>query len=89
MNLCLAICDDCAADRDYLAGLVRRWAAGRGHGVQLALYPSAESFLFQYAEDKRVQILLLDIEMGKMDGVTMARTLRRDNDGVQIVFITG
>lgn len=89
MNLRIAICDDSATDRDYLAGLARRWAGQRLHTVQLALYPSAESFLFAYAEDKTVQILLLDIEMGKMDGVTMARTLRKDNDGVQIVFITG
>ena len=89
MNLRIAICDDSAADRDYLAGLARRWAGQRLHTVQLALYPSAESFLFAYAEDKTVQILLLDIEMGQMDGVTMARTLRKDNDGVQIIFITG
>ena len=34
-------------------------------------------------------ILLLDIEMKEMDGVTMARKLRRENDTVQIVFITG
>lgn len=89
MNLRIAICDDSAADRDYLAGLARRWAGQRLHTVQLTLYPSAESFLFAYAEDKTVQILLLDIEMGQMDGVTMARTLRKDNDGVQIIFITG
>ena len=33
--------------------------------------------------------MLLDIEMGKMDGVTMAKKLRRDDDTVQIIFITG
>ena len=33
--------------------------------------------------------LLLDIEMGDMDGVTMAKQLRKNNDIVQIVFITG
>ena len=89
MNITIAVCDDSAADRDWLSGQVHRWAAERGHTVRLAEYPSAESFLFAYAEDKTVQVLLLDIEMGQMDGVTMARTLRRDNDGVQIVFITG
>lgn len=89
MNCTVAICDDAAADRDYLQTLVKRWAADRGHRVELALYPSAESFLFRYAEDKDVQILLLDIEMGPMDGVSLARTLRKENDAVQIVFITG
>lgn len=89
MNCTIAICDDAAADRDYLQTLVKRWAADRGHRVELTLYPSAESFLFRYAEDKDVQILLLDIEMGPMDGVSLARTLRKENDAVQIVFITG
>lgn len=89
MNCTVAICDDAAADRDYLQSLVKRWAADRGHRVELTLYPSAESFLFCYAEDKDVQILLLDIEMGPMDGVSLARTLRKENDAVQIVFITG
>ncbi len=89
MNCTVAICDDAAADRDYLQALVKRWAADRGHRVELTLYPSAESFLFRYAEDKDVQILLLDIEMGPMDGVSLARTLRKENDAVQIVFITG
>lgn len=89
MNCTIAICDDAAADRDYLQTLVKRWAADRDHRVALTLYPSAESFLFRYAEDKDVQILLLDIEMGPMDGVSLARTLRKENDAVQIVFITG
>lgn len=89
MNCTVAICDDATADRDYLQTLVKRWAADRGHRVELTLYPSAESFLFRYAEDKDVQILLLDIEMGPMDGVSLARTLRKENDAVQIVFITG
>lgn len=89
MELDIAVCDDSATDREYLCAMVRRWAGERGHAVQLAQYPSAESFLFDYAGDRSVQILLLDVEMGRMDGVTMARTLRRDNDAVQIVFITG
>ena len=85
----IAICDDSAADRAHLAALAHAWAAARGDTVQAALYPSAESFLFAYAEDKSAQILLLDVEMGAMDGVALARAVRRDSDAVQIVFITG
>ena len=40
-------------------------------------------------QPKDFDILLLDIEMGAMDGVTMARKLRQDNHTVQIIFITG
>lgn len=84
-----AVCDDSAADRQYLSDLVRQWARSAGHTVTIAEFPSAESFLFHYAEEKDYDILLLDIEMGNMDGITMARRLRRENDTVQIVFITG
>lgn len=45
--------------------------------------------MFHYEEDKGYDILLLDIEMGAMDGVAMAKKIRRDNETVQMVFITG
>ena len=89
MNYKIAICDDSAADRQYLSTLADRWAADRGHVIRTAFFSSAEEFLFHYAEEKDYDILLLDIEMGAMDGVTMARTLRRDNETVQIIFVTG
>ena len=57
--------------------------------IQAEVFPSAEAFLFRYAEDKDWDILLLDIEMGAMDGVTMAKRVRQENESVQIVFITG
>lgn len=89
MNYKLAICDDSEADRQYVLSMVRRWAAEAGHTVQIDAFSSAESFLFHYAGERDYDILLLDIEMGAMDGVSMAKQLRRDNDTVQIVFITG
>lgn len=85
----IAICDDSAEDRQFIMDMVRRWASGAGHVVHTDTFPSAENFLFHYAEENDYDILLLDIEMGAMDGVTMAKRLRKDNDTVQIVFITG
>ncbi|MBR3932904.1 MAG: response regulator [Clostridia bacterium] len=32
---------------------------------------------------------MLDIQMKAMDGVELAEKIRENNDGVQIVFITG
>ena len=65
------------------------WADLRQANIQAEVFPSAEAFLFQYAENKDWDILLLDIEMGAMDGVTMAKRVRQDNEAVQIVFTTG
>ena len=85
----IAICDDSAVDRDYTAGMVEAWARDREILLILRKFPSAEAFLFQYAEEKDWDILLLDIEMGALDGVSMAKSVRKENEAVQIVFLTG
>lgn len=89
MKYKIAICDDADADRRYVSDMVKSWAAHGGHTVHTDTFSSAESFLFHYAEESDYDILLLDIEMGAMDGVTMAKQLRKENDTVQIIFITG
>lgn len=89
MKYKIAICDDSEADRQIVSDMVQHWAAGVGHVVHIDTFTSAENFLFHYAEESDYDILLLDIEMGAMDGVTMAKRVRKDNEAVQIVFITG
>ncbi len=85
----IAIVDDSRTDREYLALLTRSWADAEGVGCEINTFGSAEAFLFEYAEKRDYDILLLDIEMAKMDGVSLARNVREDNDTVQIVFVTG
>ena len=75
MDYKIAVCDDSQVDRDYVSSLARRWASERGDAARIELFSSAESFLFRYAEESDFDILLLDIEMGGMDGVTMAKKL--------------
>lgn len=85
----IAICDDRKVDADFIRELTHEWMISRQAFVQEEVFSSAESFLFRYAEEKTFDILLLDIEMRGMDGVTMAKQLRNQNKTVQIVFITG
>ncbi len=89
MKYKIAICDDSDIDREYLTQLLNRWAEKEHHSIQISDFSSAENFLFHYAEENDFHILLLDIEMGAMDGVTMAKKLRKENDTIQIIFITG
>jgi len=85
----IAVIDDRPADRDYIAALVSRWAKDRDEIVVSVPFPSAEAFLFAYSEDRDFDILLLDIEMGSINGVELAKTVRAENDAIQMVFITG
>ena len=89
MNYKIAICDDCDADRQYVLRMVRHWAGAAGHTASVDCFSSAERFLFHYTGEPNYDILLLDIEMGDMDGVTLAKRLRKTNDTLQIIFITG
>lgn len=89
MDYRAAICDDCSADAEFVQDILTDWAKSRHLQLHSALFPSAERFLFHYAAHKDYDLLLLDVEMGEMDGVTMARQIRRENETVQIVFITG
>lgn len=85
----IAICDDNPTDVCFLSDLVTQWAEKRNISIRVRTFTSAESFLFHYQEEKSYDILLLDIEMGEMDGVTMAKRIRAVHDPVQIIFITG
>lgn len=89
MNCKIAVIDDNTADAEYMGSLAARWAEAAGHFLKTVLFPSAEAFLFRYEEERDYDILLLDIEMGEMNGVDLARKVRQENQGIQIVFITG
>lgn len=85
----VAICDDESVEIEYLTSLVQEWAKATKTSVNISDFASAEAFLFRYAEDKNFDILLLDIQMKAMDGIELAEKIRENNNGVQIVFITG
>lgn len=85
----IAICDDSTADTEFINQLVTQWASERQKTLQIDQFSSSESFLFRYQEDNAFDILLLDVEMGGMDGVALAKLVRLENKLVQIIFITG
>ena len=89
MTYRVAICDDDEMDASYVKACLCRWASSRKTDVVVDVFPSAESFLFKNDGSGGYDILLLDIEMGLMDGVELARRVRANDKAVQIVFITG
>jgi DNA-binding LytR/AlgR family response regulator len=89
MRIHTAVCDDEAPEREYLRSLTEKWAKDRNRRVGISCFDSAEAFLFAYDQDKSFDILLLDIQMKAVDGVTLAKRLRAEGSGLQIVFITG
>lgn len=89
MSYRIAICDDSPEDAGYVQKFVKAWSEAQGVPVHMEVFSSAEQFLFHYADNKDYDMALLDVEMGEMDGVSLAKKLRRDNETMQIIFITG
>lgn len=84
-----AVCDDNPADVSYVVSLIEKWNKQTGLPLQIDTFPSAEAFLFACEADESVDVLFLDIEMGGISGVELAKKLRSAGARMQIVFITG
>ena len=88
MQYKVAICDDDEKQRDYVTEIVTKWAEKNHHLLEIHKYPDGNAFLFDYEQEKDFDILLLDVEMPKMTGIELAKEVRKNNQTVQMVFIT-
>ena len=88
MKYRIAICDDEQNQIEYITSIVASWSAHEGHGCEIRTFASAEAFLFEYEEAKAYDILLLDVEMKNMNGIELAKRIRKDNNRAEIIFIT-
>lgn len=85
----IAVCDDEESQRTLIIKYLQEWAVQRGISIDTASFSSAENFLFQWEEDKQFDLLILDIEMGKLNGMELAGKIREENEELPILFITG
>lgn len=90
MRICF--CDDEASTRSQFERMAAAWAEQRGEAAELQLYNSAEQLLFEVgqpeAQELAFDLILLDIQMGEMDGITLARQLRAQDKRVTLAFLT-
>ena len=84
MSVRIAVCDDDASQLENMKRLLWEW----DRDAEVVVYSSAEQFLFDYP-DKVFDMLLLDVEMGRMNGMELAAKLREKNDEIPVIFISG
>lgn len=75
----LAICENELIQAKFIQKILADYAAERGIQFHLPIFESAEAFLFEYAENKAVDLLFLDIQMEELDGVALAEKNSRDS----------
>lgn len=85
----VAVCEDEDVQRDYLCALVEEWAEHNGISCQADGYVSAEQLIFSFDGAFPYQVYILDIQMGKMNGMELARKIRVEDSQAVILFLTG
>ena len=85
----IAICDDEEAQRLLIQRYVEAWAADNKVALETELFASGESFWFAWEDDSSYDLLIFDIEMGQLNGMELAAGIRRKDEDIPILFVTG
>lgn len=85
----IGIVDDEATQQRLIEKYIREWGKGKGIPLDILCFDNSESFLFYWEEDKCYDLLVLDIEMGQISGLELAKKLRQEDEELPIMFVTG
>ena len=82
----IAILEDEAPVREDLAGYLRRFTRQYGTKFEVSLFADGDEILEDYRPNW--DIILLDVEMPRLDGMTTAERIRKLDSEVILIFIT-
>lgn len=85
----IAICEDDTTQLEYMKSLVQKWAEQSGVLCETDGYISAEQLMFSFDDDFPYELYILDIQMGKMNGMELARRIRQRDKKAVLLFLTG
>ena len=85
----IAIVDDETNEQEILKKYIREWADAKQELVEISCFDSGESFLFSWEDDKAFSLLILDIEMGGINGLDLAKKIRVEDKQLPVMFVTG
>lgn len=87
MKIRIALCDDDTRVLPIIAGAAE--STFLAHGIQADIHRfQTGQALLEDMEETRYHLLLLDIEMPAMDGISLAKKIRMKNDDAKIVFVS-
>jgi DNA-binding LytR/AlgR family response regulator len=84
----IAIVDDEEVQVELLEKYVKNWANKKDIRVITEAFYNGESFQFSWSMDKTYDVLLLDIEMPGINGIELAKKIRKEDNLINIIFIT-
>lgn len=87
MQIKIALCDDDVNALPIIAGAADSAFRARGIRPEITRFTSGKALL-EAMEKTRFQIVLLDIEMPEMDGITVGKLIRDRSDNTPIIFVS-
>ena len=82
----IAICDDERIQRRHTAELIDSALAARS--ADISCFDSSEALLQAVVSGYAPDIAVLDIQMGEMDGISLAKRLNALTPSCRIIFVT-
>ena len=87
MRMKIALCDDDARALPVISGAARSAFSAKGVDPDIREFSSGRELLTAL-ETTHFQLLLLDIEMPGIDGITLGKKLRAMGDDTKIVYVS-
>lgn len=86
----IAVCDDEPRAAGEAERLILETGEDLNEPIEISLYYSGESFARALRYGSQFDIILMDIELGGLDGIAAGQLLREDdgNDPVQLIYIS-
>lgn len=86
MRIRIAVAEDSAPDAQQLHEYIRRFESGSRHSFEVKIYPDGDDLVAHYKA--QFDIILMNVEMPRLDGITAAGHIRQMDPEVAIIFIT-
>lgn len=85
----IAFCEDERPQSEYITRLIKTYAKKCHKTITVDTYTSAEQFLISQEDEEPYHLFILDIQLGKMNGMDLAKKIREKEKEAYIVFLTG
>lgn len=84
----IAVCDDTGMELEFLSQLLQKYGQAAQLQLDIARFESGEALEKALGQGESFDIFFLDIIMPGMDGLSLAKTLRRSGRYPVIIFLT-
>lgn len=89
MRMRIAVVEDEMNQYEYVKKRLTEWSEQSGESITVTHVTCAEEYLISYNQPDTFDVLFLDVYMKQMNGMELAKEIRKYDREVQMVFLTG